>query len=80
VRGGGLRGLTLTRAEPVKAAPSVPVVAIVGASVFDGTGAAPVVETVLIKGDRIVAVGTDVKIPSDARIINAKGKALTPLL
>lgn len=70
--------LALTRAEPVKAAPCAPVVAIVGASVFDGTGAAPVVETVLIKGDRIVAVGTDVKIPSGAKIINARGKALTP--
>ena len=31
--------------------------AIVGATIFDATGAAPYVGTVVIKGERIVAVG-----------------------
>ncbi|MCJ2185743.1 CIA30 family protein [Novosphingobium sp. 2638] len=53
-------------------------VALVGATVFDGTGAAPMVETVLIKGDRIVAAGPDVKVPRGAKVVNAKGKALLP--
>lgn len=52
--------------------------AIVGATVFDATGAAPHPATVLIRGDRIVAVGPAVKVPSGAKVINAKGEALLP--
>ncbi|HUD94842.1 amidohydrolase family protein [Sphingobium sp.] len=54
------------------------IVAIVGATIFDGTGAAPAPGTVLIQDGRIAAVGSDVKVPRGARIINAKGKALLP--
>jgi N-acyl-D-aspartate/D-glutamate deacylase len=46
--------------------------------VFDGTGAAPRPATVLIQDDRIIAVGADVKVPSGAKVIEARGKALTP--
>ena len=53
-------------------------VAIVGATIFDGTGTAPAPGTVLIEGGRIVAVGADVKVPRGARVINARGKALLP--
>lgn len=53
-------------------------VAIVGATIFDGTGAAPALGTVLIEGGRIVAVGANVKVPRGAKVINAKGKALLP--
>jgi imidazolonepropionase-like amidohydrolase len=54
------------------------VVAIVGATIFDGTGAAPSPGTILIQDGRIAAVGSDVKVPRGAKIINAKGKALLP--
>ena len=52
--------------------------AIVGATVFDGTGAPPRVATVLIRGDRIVAVGAGLAVPAGARVIDARGRALTP--
>jgi imidazolonepropionase-like amidohydrolase len=74
--GATLCGMTMLAAAPAQSSASV--TAIVGATVFDGTGAAPVAETVLIQNGRILAVGPHVKIPSGARIINAKGKALTP--
>lgn len=55
-----------------------PVIAIVGATVFDGTGAPPTVATVLMEGDRITAVGADVRVPRGATRIDARGKALLP--
>lgn len=54
------------------------VMAIIGATVIDGTGAAPMKATVVIQGDRIVAVGAQVEIPKGARIINAEGQTLLP--
>lgn len=63
------------------ASPSAPVndtVAIVGATVFDGTGAAPRRATVLIRGGRIAAVGANVKVPRGAHVVHAQGKALLP--
>lgn len=68
----------IAAAASLGAAPAPNRTAIVGAMVFDGTGAAPKIETVLIEGDRIVAVGADVKVPAGARVIDAHGKALTP--
>ena len=55
-----------------------PAIAIVGAQVFDGTGREPFAATVIIKGERIVAVGPDVAIPNDAQIIRAEGQTLLP--
>ncbi|TPG55028.1 amidohydrolase family protein [Sphingomonas glacialis] len=52
--------------------------AIVGAVVFDATGAPPHPATVLIEGDRIVAVGPDLKVPAGAKVIDATGEALLP--
>ena len=52
--------------------------AIVGATVFDGTGAPPRIETVIIEDGRIVKVGPAVKPPAGMRVINARGKALLP--
>lgn len=49
-----------------------------GARVFDGTGAPAVVENVLIRGDRIVAVGPRLRAPRHARVIDARGLTLTP--
>lgn len=52
--------------------------AIVGAMVFDATGAAPHLANVVIKDGRIAEVGPGVKAPRGAVVINAKGKALLP--
>ncbi|HET7267827.1 MAG TPA: amidohydrolase family protein [Oleiagrimonas sp.] len=53
--------------------------AIVGGTVHT-LGAAGKIEngTVLIKGDKIIAVGTDVDVPDDAERIDASGKIVTP--
>ena len=57
------------------------VIAIVGASLIDGRGG-PVVpdSVVVVRGERIVAVGKqgEVKIPSGAEVIDAKGLTLLP--
>ncbi|MDX2039736.1 MAG: amidohydrolase family protein [Acidobacteriota bacterium] len=53
--------------------------AIVGATVIDGTGAEPKKQTVLIRGERIEAVTSpDTQPPANARIINAAGLTLMP--
>jgi imidazolonepropionase-like amidohydrolase len=55
--------------------------AIVGATLIDGTGAAPVPDSaVVIYNGVIVAVGprSTVKVPKDAHIVDAKGKFLLP--
>jgi len=53
-------------------------VAIVGATVFDATGAAPAVETVLIHDGRITAVGPKIAVPAGYATVDAKGEALLP--
>jgi cytosine/adenosine deaminase-related metal-dependent hydrolase len=55
--------------------------AIVGATLIDGTGSAPVLDSaVVIQNGRIKAVGprSRTKIPKDANVIDAKGKFLLP--
>ncbi len=52
--------------------------AIIGATVFDATGAAPRVANVIIRDDRIVAVGPRARAPRGAVVIDARGKALLP--
>ena len=54
------------------------IIAIVGATVVDGTGSEPVKATVVISGDRITAIGPRLDIPKDARVINAEGLTLIP--
>jgi len=56
-------------------------IAIVGATLIDGTGAAPVADSaVVIQNGRIKAVGprSKVKIPKNANVVDAKGKFLLP--
>jgi imidazolonepropionase-like amidohydrolase len=65
-------------AHTALAVASDPDTAVVGATVFAATGAAPVVETVLIHAGRIAAVGADVKVPKGYRVIDATGEALLP--
>src|SRR5579871_1481681 len=58
-----------------------PTLAIVGATLIDGTGAAPVADSaVVIENGRIKAVGprSKVRIPKDANVVDAKGKFLLP--
>jgi imidazolonepropionase-like amidohydrolase len=65
--------------RPAAAAPAdPPAIAIVGATVVDGTGAPPAVATVVIRGDRIAEVGPQVQPPPGARVVDAKGKTLLP--
>jgi imidazolonepropionase-like amidohydrolase len=53
-------------------------VAIVGATVVDGTGAQGYTANVLIRGTTIAAVGTNLEIPANARIVRAEGQTLIP--
>jgi imidazolonepropionase-like amidohydrolase len=53
-------------------------IAIVGATVFDATGATPHPATVVIKDGRIFDIGSQVRIPRGATVIRAKGAALLP--
>lgn len=61
--------------------PAAPVTAIVGARLVDGTGAAPIDNSVvLISGDRITAAGprASVPVPQGATVVNAAGKTVIP--
>ncbi|HEX8643872.1 MAG TPA: amidohydrolase family protein [Allosphingosinicella sp.] len=49
-----------------------------GAHVFDGTGSSAVPADVLVAGGRIVAVGSRLRAPRGARIIDARGMTLLP--
>lgn len=53
-------------------------VAIMGATVFDATGAAPHKANVILREGRIAAVGPQVAAPAGATVIAADGKALLP--
>lgn len=58
-----------------------PALAIVGVRLVDGTGARPREhQTVVFRGDRIVAIGPDARtpIPADARRVPGAGKTLIP--
>ena len=78
-------GASLIAPQPVQAraaasesASAARPVVIVGAIVFDATGAPPRPATVVIEDGRITAVGPKVKIPRGAQVIDAKGQALLP--
>jgi imidazolonepropionase-like amidohydrolase len=49
-----------------------------GARIFDGTGAPARVGNVLVRGDRIVAVGPAVRAPRGSRTVDARGLTLIP--
>jgi imidazolonepropionase-like amidohydrolase len=57
------------------------VVVLAGATVVDGNGGAPMSDAVVVlRGDRIEAVGPQpsVRVPKGARVIDVKGKWITP--
>jgi imidazolonepropionase-like amidohydrolase len=69
------------RVHVVEPKPVNPSVAIVGATLWDGTGRAPVSNAVtLIRNDRILCAGAagECPIPRGARIIQAQGRYLIP--
>jgi len=71
-------GPALQRREPV---PLVPSVAIVGATLWDGTGRPAVANAVtLVRGDRILCAGAvgECRVPPGARVIDAQGQYLIP--
>src|SRR5688572_32693566 len=57
------------------------IIVLLGATLIDGSGRAPLRNSVIvIEGDSIVAVGSRgrVRIPADARVIDARGLVLAP--
>ena len=63
------------------ARPADTVIAIVGATLIDGNGGAPVPDaTIVVRGKRIAAVGprVSVAVPRGARVIDGNGKYATP--
>src|SRR5262245_32673039 len=59
-------------------APNENITAVIGATVIDGTGAEPSKQTVVIRGDRIEAVGPTAERPPAPRRIDAEGMTLMP--
>jgi imidazolonepropionase-like amidohydrolase len=73
--------LPLARLGATPAAPSAPprIVAVRAGRLIDGRGGAPVANAViLIEGDRITAVGTDLPIPAGAEIVDLSAKTVLP--
>ncbi len=74
-----LASFAVAAEKPAKA--EEPVTALVGATLIDGTGAAPVPGvTVLIQGPKIKAVGpaASIKVPKGATVVDVKGKFILP--
>ncbi len=56
-----------------------PVVAVRAGTLIDGTGAAPVRNAVIVlRGDRIEAVGPAVRVPAGARVVDLSGYTVLP--
>lgn len=64
--------------QTVLAEPGGGVVAITGATIFDATGKEPYRGTVIVRDGRIEAVGSNLRVPKDASVVRANGKALLP--
>ncbi len=71
----------LREVNEVRAPDAARVVAIVGATLVDGRGGAPVPDAVVVvRGDRIEAAGprASVRVPAGADVLDAKGQTLLP--
>ncbi len=73
-----LRAAVLLVLLPAAIAEAQTITAITGARVIDGTGTPARVETVVISGNRIVAVSDHAEIPAGARVVDATGETLVP--
>src|ERR1044071_7217087 len=72
---------SLREVNKVAQPPATSVIAIVGATLIDGTGGPVITDsTVIIRGERIVAAGKRgaVRVPSGAEVVDAKGLTLLP--
>src|SRR5262245_55039284 len=70
-----------TPVRPPEPEPIPPSTALVGATLWDGTGRAPVPNAVtLVQGERILCAGAagECPVPKNTRIIEAKGQYLIP--
>src|SRR5215470_3573735 len=75
----GLVWVALSIQAPQAQAPTGTVVALTGARVIDGTGAAPVEgATIVVSDGRIQAVGKNLSIPAGATRVDMSGKTITP--
>jgi N-acyl-D-amino-acid deacylase len=73
--------LTVTLASSSFSRAADETLAIVGATLIDGSGRAPVADAVIVlKGDSIVAAGkrAEVQVPAGARIVEARGLVAAP--
>ena len=67
------------RPAPGLMRPAGGLVALVGATVIDGSGAAPIERcTILLEGERIRAVGRDLVLPAGTESIDVAGKTIVP--
>ena len=71
-------GIALAAAYLVALPLQAQTIAITGGTVHTVDGPAIEGGTVLVRGDSIVAVGRNVTVPSGARVIDARGKIVTP--
>jgi imidazolonepropionase-like amidohydrolase len=79
VLGIGLIWLGVSSDAPQAQAPAGGVVAFTGATVIDGTGAAPMAgATIVVSDGRIQAVGRNVTVPAGATRVDMSGKFITP--
>jgi len=68
-------------ALPPTDAPGEPLLVLAGGALVDGTGGPPIPDAVvMIRGDRVLAVGrrADAMIPADARVIDVRGATILP--
>jgi len=79
VLGTGLIWAAASYHAPQAQAPAGNVVAFTGATVIDGTGAAPMAgATIVVADGRIQAVGRNVAVPAGAMRVDMSGKFITP--
>lgn len=77
--GSGLIWAAASYDAPQAQAPAGGVVAFTGATVIDGTGAAPMAgATIVVSDGRIQAVGRNVTVPAGAMRVDMSGKFITP--
>ncbi len=77
----GLAACGAPRARLTPPPPVSPSTAIVGATLWDGTGRAPVTHAVtVVRGDRILCAGAagECPVPQGAKVVEAKGQYLIP--
>jgi imidazolonepropionase-like amidohydrolase len=75
----GFVWIALSVQTPQAQAPTGGVIALTGARVIDGTGAAPVEgATIVVSDGRIQAVGKNVSIPAGATRVDMAGKTIVP--